>query len=284
MRNETVANNVPKTTIHAHVADKRDIVGVIASTHYHDELELLPIFEGEFVAVVDGTEYKAYEGDVIFINSGVPHMTKNYQPGCISGLVQFKESNFLGNDISRVIKYSLKYHALSDCPIKVIKSKVLFDTLAELFEEINAKRVGYEIYVKSLIFKTIACLYREGVLSDAERIYNSNDVIKILPVLKHVNENYFENLTLDAASAMLSFDRSYFCRIFKSAVGATFTEYLNFVRISKAEKLLSGTDMSILEISEAVGFSSVSYFNRIFKKVRNCTPRHYRNVKYCNHI
>ena len=59
MRNETVANNVPKTTIHAHVADKRDTVGVIASTHYHDELELLPIFEGEFVAVVDGTEYKA---------------------------------------------------------------------------------------------------------------------------------------------------------------------------------------------------------------------------------
>ena len=284
MHNETVSNNVPKTTIHAGMTSKRDTVGTIASTHYHDELELLPIYDGEFVAVVDGKEYKAYKGEVLFINSGVPHMTKNYEVGCVNGLIQFKESNFLGSDISKVIKYSLKYHALSDCPIKVIKSPTLFDTLTEIFDEISAKRVGYDIYVKSLIYKTIACLYREGVLSDTERLYNSNDVIKILPVLKHVNENYSEDLTLDMASDMLSFDRSYFCRIFKSAVGATFTEYLNFVRISKAEKLLSSTNMSILEISEAVGFSSVSYFNRTFKKIRNCTPRNYRNVKYCKNI
>ena len=102
MHNETISSNVPQTTIHAHIGEKRDSVGIIASTHYHDELELLPIYGGEFVAVVDGTEYKAYQGDIIFINSGVPHSTKNYKPGCVNGLIHFKESNFLGNDISKI--------------------------------------------------------------------------------------------------------------------------------------------------------------------------------------
>jgi YesN/AraC family two-component response regulator len=105
-------------------------------------------------------------------------------------------------------------------------------------------------------------------------------VQKILPALSYINENYQEDLTLEEVSELLSFDPSYFCRIFKQATGATFTEYLNFVRVCKAEKLLAKTQRSILEISEAVGFSSVSYFNRIFKRHRGCSPRGYRSARY----
>jgi AraC-like DNA-binding protein len=107
-------------------------------------------------------------------------------------------------------------------------------------------------------------------------------VQKIVPALEYVNKSYAENVTLDTTSAMLGFDPSYFCRMFKSATGATFTEYLNFVRICKAEKLLSRTQKSILDISEEVGFSSLSYFNRVFKKYRNCSPRSYRLAEYKN--
>ena len=97
-----------------------------------------------------------------------------------------------------------------------------------------------------------------------------------------VNKNYSENVSLEEASSLLGFDTSYFCRIFKSATGATFTEYLNFVRICKAEKLLSQTKKSILEISEAVGFSSLSYFNRVFKRIRNSSPGNYRLAEHIN--
>ena len=106
------------------------------------------------------------------------------------------------------------------------------------------------------------------------------EVQKILPILSYINQSYAENITLEDASERLNFDPSYFCRIFKTATGATFTEYLNFVRISKAEKMLSKTRQSILEISEAVGFSSVSYFTRMFKKYRSCSPRVYHTAKY----
>ena len=102
--------------------------------------------------------------------------------------------------------------------------------------------------------------------------------------MTYINKNYADDLALEDMSAMLGFDRSYFCRIFKSATGATFTEYLNFVRICKAEKRLSEGNDSILDISAEVGFSSVSYFNKVFKKYRNCSPSLYRSAKYASNL
>ena len=120
------------------------------------------------------------------------------------------------------------------------------------------------------------------ILKDADKMLADRDVQKVLPVLSYVNTNYQEDIKLRDVASMLSFDESYFCRLFKNATGATFTEYLNFVRISKAEKLLKKSQKSILEISEAVGFSSVSYFNRIFKKYHHVSPRAYRSMLYQN--
>ena len=166
-------------------------------------------------------------------------------------------------------------------PVKVFKNPEIYKAIELLFIEEAEKREAYEVFMRSYILRILGLLYRDGVLTDAERVYNTREVQKILPILSYINTNYAENITLEEASELLSFDQSYFCRIFKIATGATFTEYLNFVRICKAEKMLSRTKESILEISEAVGFSSVSYFNRIFKKYRNCSPRLYRTAKYC---
>ena len=91
-------------------------------------------------------------------------------------------------------------------------------------------------------------------------------------------------MSLEEISSMLGFNESYFCHIFKQATGTTFTEYLNFVRVCKAEKMLSQNKGSITEIAEAVGFCSVSYFNRIFKKYKNCSPGYYRHLNYCKNI
>ena len=281
MKNETVRSNVPKMSIHVGKGTTHIEPRDVAAVHYHDELEFLPVYEGVFCCTVDGKDYLAKKGDIIFINSGVPHSTKCIEPSR-SGLLQFKESDFQTEESNGIIKYSVRLQGLSEAPVKVLRSEYLFSVIDGILDEASRKEPAYEYYIRSGIYEVLGHLYREKLLSSADRLYNSRDVVKILPVLSFINENYAENITLVRASALLSFDQSYFCRIFKSAIGATFTEYLNFVRICKAEKLLANTRDSILEISEAVGFSSVSYFNRIFKKYKSCSPRYYRTAKYCN--
>ena len=282
MYNETVRGNVINTALRAALQPQngKTSVGLTCKMHYHDELEFLVVYEGVFCCSVYNKLYRAKAGDVIFINSRVPHTTITEEPARI-GLVQFKESDFIDTEITKIIKYSMRFQSQVSSPVRVFSSKDLFDALDLILREVEGKEGSYEIFVRSGVYRTLGILYREGALSDSERIYNTREVQKILPILSYINVNYAENLSLDSVSARLGFDQSYFCRIFKNATGATFTEYLNFVRICKAEKLLLKTRDSILEISEAVGFSSVSYFNRIFRKYRNCSPRTYRSVLCC---
>lgn len=283
MFNQTIKGNIPNSSIMVSgpPMGAPSPEGRASSIHYHDELELIQIYEGDFVCRVADKDYRATAGQVIFVNSRVPHETFRHTP-CRTGLLQFRESEFSEGELSRIVRYSLRFQSQLSHPVAVFDSPYLFAVLEELMSEERQKAPSYEMFVKAGVYRALGYLYREGVLSDAERMSNTREVQRILPLLSYVNENFAEDITLERASEMLGFDRSYFCRIFKAATGATFTEYLNFVRICKAEKRLQKTRDSILEVSEAVGFSSVSYFNRIFRKYRNCSPRFYRTVLCSN--
>ena len=56
----------------------------------------------------------------------------------------------------------------------------------------------------------------------------------------------------------------------------TLNEYLNSVRVKKAEEYLLDMDISITEAAYMSGFNSIQTFNRVFKKIKGCTPTEYR--------
>ena len=66
-------------------------------------------------------------------------------------------------------------------------------------------------------------------------------------------------------------------KFFKQHLHTTFTSYLNSYRLTIAARLLLTEDDSILSISERTGFNNLSYFNRLFKKEYQMSPREYRN-------
>lgn len=69
-----------------------------------------------------------------------------------------------------------------------------------------------------------------------------------------------------------------FSRIFKEATEKKFHDYLNEFRVRKAEKLLVKEDSTVVQAACAAGFNSMATFNRIFKKVKGCTPTSYRKM------
>ena len=68
-----------------------------------------------------------------------------------------------------------------------------------------------------------------------------------------------------------------FNRFIKSRTGKTFIEYINDTRISYATRWLIETDLSIGEIGYKCGFNNIANFNRVFKKLKNCTPSQFRD-------
>ena len=72
------------------------------------------------------------------------------------------------------------------------------------------------------------------------------------------------------------YSKEYICRSFKRYMNMTLTDYLNDQRLTLAAHSLTYTNDSVLSICTDIGFSSVSYFNKIFKAKYSCTPLAFR--------
>ncbi len=91
----------------------------------------------------------------------------------------------------------------------------------------------------------------------------------------YVTCNACRNITLDDAARHIGMNRAVFCVFFKKATGKTFVTYLIEYRVNLACQLLQRGETSISQVCFQVGFNSVSYFNRVFKRLKNCSPGQY---------
>jgi len=96
-------------------------------------------------------------------------------------------------------------------------------------------------------------------------------------VRKYVKDHYQTIESISEVADYLHLHKDYFCRMFKEKEGETFTSYLTNYRIEKAKDLLLKTNMKVNEVAEAVGYSSLSYFSRVFKKKTKKNPFEYRS-------
>lgn len=98
----------------------------------------------------------------------------------------------------------------------------------------------------------------------------------IQEAIKFIDDNFDQDISLEAAAAFVHLNPQYFCRYFKSQTGINFTEYLSSLRIKKAKEMLIDTNKNITEISMSVGYADSSYFGKVFLRLAGMTPNKFR--------
>ena len=277
MLNEHVIPNISHTSVKvSHLGHHRELKR-LSLLHYHDEVELYACRCGMISAVVDNVKYYVRGGEALFFNARVPHETFCEVKGSQSMYLQFKIQDFLptpSEDLAKFITY-LRRNATET--VHLIKDPAILNAMCAIYDEQKKKRAGYINMIHAHVHTICAILAREKIFSyDFQGDMQS--FRKLLPALTYVDQNFSSALSLDDVSAAAGLNKFYFCRLFKSVFGIGFSEYLNLVRVFKAEKMLKETDKTVLEIAFDTGFSSVSYFNSIFKKHKGCTPTACRNA------
>ncbi len=285
MNIELVKNNVPgvpvKISKGLEPVDRMSRVPL----HLHDDIEILAGSTGVLRVTIDGKWVDVGCGDVIVINRRVPHETETVCPFTTTMMIQFRIEKLRSGEFENINKYLSLILENTSRDFVFLKgdeplTKELYEIITRLHRENCEERKDYEIFIKGYMEVLLGLLYRNDILHNIEENYNKEAVKKIWPVIEYIDKNYQNKISLGQLSATLNVNREYFCRIFKEATNITPVEYVNFVRIWKAENLLTTTDYSILEISMEVGFSSVSYFNRVFKNLKKVAPSAYRDILY----
>ncbi len=109
--------------------------------------------------------------------------------------------------------------------------------------------------------------------------YREADSSVITSAKEYMRSHYKSSISLEEIADYCGLSTAYFSRLFKRETDSNVIEYLTRLRLQEAKLLLRGTDLSMKEISTAVGYNDANYFTRVFNRVENCSPTSYRSKK-----
>ena len=127
---------------------------------------------------------------------------------------------------------------------------------------------------KSGIFKSTSYLCE--LFDIIIKFYTDKPKTKISPAIEYIHSNYTETIDIPNLSNLCYLSQSQFFRAFKNQTGLTPLQYQNNLRLERAKALLSDNECSIGEVSEILGFESIYYFSRFFKKHTGIPPSEYQ--------
>jgi len=250
--------------------------------HWHNAAELVYNAAGTCCISVAGSDYSLEGGELLLIPAGEIHEIISCSKNGKRYFIQFDISSLDGfggiNDVRPFMEKIIKIGA-GTCPqLKDSVEKCVMD----LIREYESKDYAYALSINARIFDIIVLISRSqaGSLPDAgsTRSRTVAGLKQINKAFEYIERNYPQQITLKDISQAVGFSEYYFSRLFKEYTGQSFLSYLNTYRVKQAAKLLKSTERPVLEIALDTGFNSLTTFNRIFRKIKGCSPSYYRKA------
>lgn len=282
MFNQKIIFNIPgcDALIGSGVKSKK----FLCNNHFHNELELLYMKKGCIRFFIGDETADVKEGDVFFVNSNIPHITKCMEDESEDILLQFSSHSNSNSPISYLFSYIKKDDVSFFHFKKGERATVeLIELITKVYKEENQKERAYDYYIAAYIQCIEALLHRHRLLPDAIELLKHKKLERLLPLFEYIDASYEGKITLSDLSRVMHLNESYLCRLFKEITGNGVSDYINYVRVYKSVQLLK-TDKTLSEIADSCGFFSLAYFNKIFKKFKGYTPGEFRKLRITGEV
>jgi len=246
--------------------------------HFHPEFELTFIEASQGSRRV-GNHVGQFEGsDLVFIGSNIPHLNFDYGIRTEYEKVVLQiNADFFKNDFASTPELKA-IHQLFENSKKVICFHG--NTKSTIGKQLKAIHLlpHFEQFIAVLsLFQSLATSQEMTFLHEKpfENFYNNKEQSRLKIVYKFIESNYQRTISIDEMAQLTHLSKAAFCRYFKKMTRLTFIEFLNQYRIEQAKRLLK-EDKNVTETCYECGFESLSYFNRIFKKVVGENPLEFK--------
>ena len=260
--------------------------------HWHYFTEMVYLVKGKLYAEVDSKQFTLTAGDMIIfhprqIHSFADYMEKNEEE-LLFYVIKFDDmiltnttpgSPKLPKLLDNINRQNEALNLITADELKYNPVKMYFEHCQW---EVEHKEFGYDIKVActiSLIITELMRIWmRRGFKFSAKATFDQFSS-KDFSVLEYIDQHSAENISVEKLASKCGMCYSNFAKQFKTQYGRTCKEYIEFVRICKADTLLLYTDKTLDYISQETGFTDASHFIRTYKKIKGTTPKQRRAQK-----
>lgn len=243
--------------------------------HSHKDLvEILLVYEGAGIYIINQKRYTAKKGDLILYNSNVVH---DEFGGSGNHLCTYCLA------VSNVkLAHLEKNKIIDDIYSPIVSCKESFWDILHLFQIIENN--GQSKYAAEITVPLAAALIAKiKTIIDEHAVLHQNTHSPLTQkIIQYIDQHYTETLRLRDIAAYAGVNEYYLSHFFKNDVGFSPMQYVILRRIGEAQNLLINTDMSITRIAVSVGYNNSNYFQNVFRKTFGITPGEYRQ-KWVKH-
>lgn len=256
--------------------------------HWHNDLEINLIREGEAVFQIYQKSYRVRTGEGFLLNRNVPHSCSSPGNEHVRYSTILVRPDFLYGDFGSDVERKCFQPFLQNSAIPCIhltgfdeNGKEILQKLNQVEEAFDRKRFCYELKIKGLLCEAFAMILY-GHRQELTKFVPANlqELERLEKMLNYLNMHFTEVISLQDLADQVHLSREVCCRLFKKMTGKTITGYLEEYRVNKSFSLVQSGQYSMTQITEMVGFSNPSRFASAFRKRFGCNPGEYNSVKH----
>lgn len=251
--------------------------------HQHSFFEMAYILEGTGSFVVNsvngGEEHHNYcAADLCLIPPNRVHLFRTCSHSRYL-FIRFTE-NYVTDYINRNAEGALDIQAGYCIRFQQSDAEMLHSLIGLIVREVSEKKMMSDYLLNCYVNSVIVLAVRN--LSTLAPEHDNADSSKAQYMLKYIRQHIHqpELLKLNIVAEKFHLSPTYAGRFFKRNFGEDFKQYIQKSRLKTVEDMLVGTQMSIKEISNRMGYTDPCYLNKLFQQYHNMTPLQYRK-KYC---
>lgn len=235
--------------------------------HTHNHLELFYIVGGRGQFSIQDQLYPVNANNLVIINPNIPHteVSLNAQP--MEYIVLGIEGIALETGDKENGQFSILDH---------FESVEISGCLRNILREMELKNTGYEDVCQAYMEILIIRLMRSTALAVPTAPQTISGNRQCAAVRQYIDLHFKEALTLDQLAEEAHMNKYYLSHTFKKEYGVSPINYMISRRIEESKYLLAETDLSLSQIAQLLGFSSLSYFSQVFRRTQGASPMEYR--------
>ena len=246
--------------------------------HFHNYYEVGHCYEGEGEMILGEKEVGFYPGCISLIPTKELHTTNTF--GNRAGwewmyfdIHEILKKLYPDDEILREnIAHEIDREGRLLTPEMNIQKMTFL--VRSIFSEMENKEYMYRDMVMHFLMMLVIEIIRK--LQNSDLPERGAVTVDIFPAIDYIKKNYASSIHVIDLARSCGMSESYFRKIFKKYMNMKPMDYVNFVRIQRGCALLRETDLTVVLVSDSVGFESASTFIRNFKKVVGCTPNKWK--------